>query len=214
MLRHVTRRIVEVFLIRIRQGTGYDSGTNGWGRLTGVTWGPLVSNNPTYLESYGYTVAGDMSAKGLTVYKSSGQVSIGGSFAYDSEGKLSTLAYPGSGYASTGIVQSYLYDSMSRLTGVSDTEAIGTVSGCTPPASGTVTWGTGGLYNAAGQLTDLERFAAVGGTCTGFSEGYFNEHWQYNALNQLTEVDTSTQSNGYPVVWRKNRNSFVCLVLR
>ena len=177
----------------------YDSGTNGWGRLTGVTWGPLVSNNPTYIESYGYTVAGDMSAKGLTVYKSSGQVSIGGSFAYDSEGKLSTLTYPGSGYASAGIVQSYLYDSMSRLTGVSDTEAIGTVSGCTPPASGTVTWGTGGLYNAAGQLTDLERFAAVGGTCTGFSEGYFNEHWQYNALNQLTEVDTSTQSNGYPV---------------
>ena len=179
----------------------YDSGTNGWGRLTGVTWGPLVSNNPTYTESYGYTVAGDMSAKGLTVIKSGGQANLSGSFAYDSEGKLSTVTYPGSGYSSSGIVQSYAYDSMSRLTGVSNVEAAGSVSPCTPasPTSGTVTWASGAAYNAAGQLTDLERFATVGSTCTGFSEGYFNEHWQYNALNQLAEIDTSAQSSGYPV---------------
>ena len=28
---------------------------------------------------------------------------------------------------------------------------------------------------------------------------YYNQHWQYNALNQLTEIDTSSQSAGYPV---------------
>ena len=54
-------------------------------------------------------------------------------------------------------------------------------------------------YNAAGQLTDLERLGSETSTCTGFSPGYYNQHWQYNALNQLTEIDTSAQSAGFPV---------------
>jgi hypothetical protein len=30
------------------------------------------------------------------------------------------------------------------------------------------------------------------------TNNYFNQAWQYSALNQLTEIDTSTQFNGYP----------------
>ena len=30
------------------------------------------------------------------------------------------------------------------------------------------------------------------------TNNYFNQAWQYNALNQSTEIDTSTQFNGYP----------------
>ena len=196
MLRHVTRRIVEVFLIRIRQGTGYDSGTNGWGRLTGVSFGPLTIGNAPATESYSYTVAGDMSAKTLV-----NKWSLSASFTYDSEGKPVTTTYPGWGYSGTGLVQTNAYDAMSRLISVSNIEALGTVSGCTPapPTSGTVTWASGAQYNAAGQLTDLERFGSGGNTCAGLAENYFNEHWNYNALNQLTEIDTSSQSLGFPV---------------
>ena len=174
----------------------YDSGTNGWGQLTGVSFGPVVSgSNYTYNETYGYTVAGDMSSKGLTVYNPKGYVGMSGAFAYDSEGKPATLTYPLWGYASAGTVQTYTYDSMSRLTGVSNNEVAGPVTPCTPasPTSGTVTWATGGTYNAAGQLTYLSRFAGGASTCTGYTEGYLNEYWQYNALNQLTEIDTGSQ---------------------
>ena len=179
----------------------YDTGTNGWGRLTGVAFGPLVSSTQTYSESYYYTIAGDISSKTLSAAKGSGSAILSGSFTYDAEGKPTTVTYPGWGKTTAGNLQSYTYDSMSRLVGVSDTEQVGNVSPCSPaaPTSGTVAWASGAAYNAAGQLTDLERLGSETSTCTGFSPGYYNQHWQYNALNQLTEIDTSSQSAGYPV---------------
>ena len=177
----------------------YDSCTNGWGRLTGVAFGPVTNSSQAYSESYSYTIAGDVSAKSLAAAKSSQQAFLSGSFTYDSEGKPATMTYPLSGYATTGNVQSYTYDSMSRLIGVTDTEAVGPVNGCTPPATGAVAWASGAAYDAAGQLTDLQRLASEASTCSGFSPGYFNQHWKYNTLNQLTEIDTSAQSAGFPV---------------
>ena len=169
--------------------------------MTGVAFGPLVSSTQTYSESYYYTIAGDISSKTLSAAKGSGSAILSGSFTYDAEGKPTTVTYPGWGKTTAGNLQSYTYDSMSRLVGVSDTEQVGNVSPCSPaaPTSGTVTWASGAAYNAAGQLTDLERLGSETSTCTGFSPGYYNQHWQYNALNQLTEIDTSSQSAGYPV---------------
>ncbi len=67
---------------------------------------------------------------------------------------------------------------------------------CTGGA-GSVTWASGGTYNAAGQLIGVERLQSVSG-CAPAVPQYFNQAWQYNSLNQLTEIDTSAQTNGYP----------------
>ena len=182
---------------------GYDAGTNGYGRLTSVTWG-VCGSSARYSESYGYTAWGQMSAKSLSALEGAGCSGVGlsASFSYDSEGKPATVTYPGSGSISLpvgGLFQSDSYDSMSRLTAVTDTENVGPISGCTPPATASVAWGSGASYNAAGQLFGLERLQSVQVGSCGFAANYFNQKWQYNTLNQLTEIDTSAQSNGYPV---------------
>jgi hypothetical protein len=48
-----------------------------------------------------------------------------------------------------------------------------------------------------GQLTGLKRLQSVTYTACPVvpTYNYFNQAWQYNALNQLTEIDTSTQFN-------------------
>ena len=74
----------------------------GGGRLTGVAFGPLVSSTQTYSESYYYTIAGDISSKTLSAAKGSGSAILSGSFTYDSEGKPTTVTYPGWGYTTAG----------------------------------------------------------------------------------------------------------------
>ena len=91
----------------------------------------------------------------------------------------------------------YAYDSMGRLTGASDVEGSTAGGGCTP-WNGATAWANNGSYNAAGQLTGLQLLSGVTVACAGTVETSFNEAWQYNALNQISEIDTSAQSNGYP----------------
>ncbi len=40
---------------------------------------------------------------------------------------------------------------------------------------------------------------AINATCNGTSEAYYNDARQYNQLNQLSEIDTRSRINGYPV---------------
>ena len=40
------------------------------------------------------------------------------------------------------------------------------------------------------QLLGLERLQSVQMGSCGFAANYFNQAWQYNTLNQLTEIDT------------------------
>ena len=115
MLRHVTRRIVEVFLIRIRQGTGYDAlkrltnattaawtqtiGYDGFGNITSKTV-PPTSAEPAF--------PGAVSAKNWLAgvsYDLNGNALAVNAFAltYDVENRLATAT---SGTA----VESYLYD--------------------------------------------------------------------------------------------------------
>jgi hypothetical protein len=77
----------------------YDTGTNGYGRLTQVTWGGKCGSTlPVYTEAYSYTVAGEVSGKTLTVTKmvhgACVQFLVTGSFAYDNEGKTTGVTYP------------------------------------------------------------------------------------------------------------------------
>jgi RHS repeat-associated protein len=178
----------------------YDTGTNGFGRLTQVTWGGTCSGTiPVYTETYSYTVAGQVSGKTLTVAKmvhgGCVQATATGAFAYDNEGKPTGTTYPEFITGLTGPTATYSYDNMSRLTGVTDTNELD-VTACTSGA-GSVIWASGGTYNAAGQLVGVQRLQSVSG-CAPATPLYFNQAWTYNGLNQLTAIETSTQSNGYP----------------
>jgi RHS repeat-associated protein len=182
----------------------YDTGTNGYGRLTQVTWGGTCGGFvAVYTESYSYTVAGEVSGKTLSVAKKASngncyQIPITGSFTYDNEGKTTGITYPEFVNGVTAPAVSYSYDNMSRLTGVTDANEALTAGTCS--WNGTSTWASGGTYNAAGQLTGVKRLQSVTYTAcpVSLTNNYFNQAWQYNALNQLTEIDTSTQFNGYP----------------
>jgi RHS repeat-associated protein len=186
--------------------TGNSFATNPWGRVTAVEIGACGAG-PAYAEEYAYNAAGQATAKRVSIYKTVGSncgaVTMTGSFAYDSEGKLTAVTYPAGTAVSqlAALTVNYTYDSMSRLTGASDNEHAATLFGCSPapPAwNGGVAWASGGTYNAAGQLIGLTELGNMTATCTGTSEGYFNQAWQYNSLNQLSEIDTSAQANGYP----------------
>jgi hypothetical protein len=132
----------------------YDTGTNGYGRLTQVTWGGTCGGFvAVYTETYSYTVAGQVSGKTLSVAKKASngncyQIPITGSFAYDNEGKTTGITYPEFVNGVTAPAVSYSYDNMSRLTGVTDANEALTVSNCS--WGGTSTWASGGSYNVAG----------------------------------------------------------------
>ncbi len=115
MLRHVTRRIVEVFLIRIRQGTGYDAlkrltnattaawtqtiGYDGFGNITSKTVPPTSAepafpgavSSKNWLGGVSYDLNGN--ALGVNAFE----------LQYDVENRLATAT-------SGSAVESYLYD--------------------------------------------------------------------------------------------------------
>ena len=163
-------------------------------------------SGPAYAEEYGYNSAGQMPAKQVSVYKgttSCGPVVMTANFVYDTEGKLTSVKYPAGTAVSqkAALTLNCAYDSMSRLTGASDMENPVTVNGCgqTPPASnGAVSWAANGSYNAAGQLTGVELLHDVSAGRSGTAVNFYNQAWQYNSMNQVTEIDTSAQSKGYP----------------
>ncbi len=169
-----------------------------------MTWGGTCGGFvAVYTESYSYTVAGEVSGKTLSVAKKASngncyQIPITGSFTYDNEGKTTGITYPEFVNGVNAPAVSYSYDNMSRLTGVTDANEALTAGTCS--WNGTSTWASGGTYNAAGQLTGVKRLQSVTYTAcpVSLTNNYFNQAWQYNALNQLTEIDTSTQFNGYP----------------
>ena len=174
----------------------YDQGTNGAGRLTAVSMGPITGGCNAFSEAYGYDPPGHTVSKSLSIaYSGCNQVSMLGKWTYDNEGKLSTVAYPGANYATYGPTVNYTYDNMSRLTGASDSEGNSTAQcGFTPPG-GTVTWAQSAAYTAAGQLGSLTRLYGGSASCSGLSTSSFGEVWYFNNLNQTTEIDVSGDQN-------------------
>ena len=99
MLRHVTRRIVEVFLIRIRQGTGYDALDRAYGQSN-----PFDSSTQTAVYT---TKLYDGANRVLSVQAPDGSVTVS---AYD--GNSVTVTDPAS------VSRKTTTDSAGRLTGV------------------------------------------------------------------------------------------------
>ena len=172
----------------------YDQGANGYGRLSSASGGvcPQYNTLATYTDTYTYTVAGEVATKTLALC---GGITMSGSFAYDSEGKLSTVSYPQGTAPSDGPapVLTYSYDAMSRMTGASTPASTNSGGGCT--WSGTASWASGATYNPAGQLTALQQLGSISANCSHgtptVTPTYLTKGWSYNPSNQLTEIDTT-----------------------
>ena len=141
-------------------------GTNAYGRVAYRQQNNCAGLPSLWcVEAYSYTPSGHMTAEELTAYNSSMGVTtptMTAAFSYDDEGRMTGVTYPGY----TGVSPAsytYTFDTMGRPSGMSSVAS-------------------GGLYNAAGQITSL---AYPGGT----------ETRTYNSLSQLTGVQLGTQAN-------------------
>ena len=167
----------------------YDTATNGLGRLAGVTYATLDTVQIT--ESYAYVAAGTPGG-GLPASKSIGvsepyeyqnamgdyeHVNVGGgltaTYTYNGLGKITAVTYPSTvatgGTATAGPTYNYSYDSMYRLSGMTQT---------TTP---TTTIVSNVSYNAANQLLTMNY------------PGY-EETRSYNTLGQLTNLNVENTS--------------------
>ena len=135
----------------------YDSGGGGGnqaGRLAQVSYRTGSNNFDQVTETYGYTPAGLVSSKTMTVaYCTQFNPNVCGyasplvvSATYDNEGRRATMTTPVHSF-------SYSYDSMDRVTGMTD------------PGSGNP-YVNGIQYNAANQMTNINYSATAGGALT------------------------------------------------
>ncbi len=134
---------------------------NTAGRLAGVSW---TVNNQSFQESYGYTRAGRTKWKHLTV---SGDLVGEAQWTWDNEGRPLEVTYPQGERR-----YRYSYDSMGRLSGMTDLLTNQTVV-------------SGAQYNMADQMTSLSYLG-------------YTETRQYNARLQLTRLTAS--GSGLPSV--------------
>ena len=180
--------------------------SNEYGRVGLVRWSVTppsasCSYSSSFSEEYAYDIPGHVTAKRLTVNKNCGSsFTLTAAFTYDNEGKLIGTSFPTTnGSALTLSSFSSVYDGMSRLVSVVGFES-GTDSGCSTAYSWTQNWASATTYNAAGQLTGMQRLFNELDSCNVSPiPQYFNQAWSYNSLNQLTEIDTSGEdSYGMP----------------
>jgi RHS repeat-associated protein len=158
----------------------YDTGTNGQGRLTGVTFGMNDNSggggSGQFTYGYGYNVAGRTTSQTMSI-PSPLSVNLSASYAWDTEGKLTSMPYPTYGGASA-LVFDYQYDSIGRMNGMTENPGWG---GQQSMASATL--------GPAGQLTALSYF---------LYSNYMgiNEAISYNNLLQPTRMTAKDQNSG------------------
>jgi YD repeat-containing protein len=114
-----------------------------------------------------------------------------GGWSYDNEGRITKIDYPGGSAPGDAAPISVLnfYDANGRPLKMESSQG----------ACANVAWASKATYNEASQLTGLERFDSLVACGSPSIWNIFNQSWQYNVNSQLTEIDTSQQSTGYPV---------------
>jgi RHS repeat-associated protein len=201
----------------------YDSSYNSsysnymLGRLSAVQYyGGFSPCTTTFTETYGYSQAGQKTNKGLVVTRASSTVAdLESVYAYDAEGRMTSIQYPGGGPN-----YSYGYDTMGRLntmTNVGSSYAM--VTGTTFDPANRMLTVTGNVlnetreYNTIGQLKHLVSSAVSGsslnitynysstqnnGKITSQTDNLSGEQvvYAYDALNRLSSAITASNSWG------------------
>jgi RHS repeat-associated protein len=156
----------------------YDTGTgtNLMGRVSEIVYGDPASS--PVKERFSYTVGGLVTSKTLVP---GSYPSLTGQWTWDNEGKMLSGKYPdwnqdtGNPSLVVGEKFVYTYDAM----GMPATMALDTGVG----------YVTSAAYNAAGQMTQMVRGAALGST---------TERWQYDSRGLMTrETATSAKDLSY-----------------
>ena len=178
------------------------------GRLTTVTYngngytvcGPNSYGNDTYTEMYSYLAAGAVTAKNLSLARSTGTASLEVDYTYDNAGRQSTVTYPMAflNDANTQPVLTMGYDAMGRPSSLTDTYGDAENGG---PGCGPSNWVSGVQYDFAGRLTNVSWMTG------GYS--YYattSESRTYNVNGQLASISwpsmgvqynySATQNNG------------------
>ena len=117
---------------------GYDSGTNGWGRLAQVTFKDQNGNGTQFQYLYSYNAAGRIVWRRMAV----GSTNFDSSYTWDNQGRMTSRTDPPNlipDDGSTPNPYTYQYDAMGNLTSVAN-------------SADTVATAT---YNFAGQMTSL-----------------------------------------------------------
>ena len=167
------------------------------GRLAQVQYYGGFVCSTTFTETYGYSQAGQKTNKGLTVTRNSSTVAdLEATYAYDTEGRMTTIQYPGGGPN-----YSYGYDTMGRLNTMTSGSAQ-LVTGTTyDPAnrllsiSGNVLSETR-TYNTMGQLTNITS------TAYGYPGGNINITYNYSSTQNNGKITSQTDNlSGEQVVY-------------
>ena len=138
-----------------------------------------------FTDMFSYTQAGQVAGKQIQVAKTTssayGVGSLNVAYAYNSEGKVTSITYPtvvtNDSYGSNTPTFTYTYDQMMRLSTLAESNTDPNLNHYNQPVVNGVT------YNAANQNTGMNYYQA-------------SETRAYNSLMQLTNITTAAPSGG------------------
>ena len=180
--------------------------------------GPPRAGCDTIQEMYSYNVGGAVVGKRVRLIRSGNQADLSGSWAYDSEGRLTEVGYPAWVDAGTGVGGSnytYAYDSMGRLNTMNNYyPSTSLISGVTYGVANEVRAISGTLfsetrnYNSFFQLAQITVPGALNieyaysptmnnGKIASQTDGISGEQvvYTYDALNRLATAQTVTNAS-------------------
>jgi RHS repeat-associated protein len=172
---------------------------NSWGRLTTAQWwGVNCPTNPTpmsgpFVQMYSYNSAGQVTGKRLRVSRSGTTYDLDGTFTYNNEGRMASVAYPitykpgANGVPVAQPQQSYAnsFDGMGRLNAMLNNQT-------------QTNWPQSVQYGPSGEVVQIS-----------YSTSY-TETRQYNSLVQLTRLTNPfglDMQYGYPSAQNDGRVS-------
>jgi YD repeat-containing protein len=146
--------------------------SNAWGRPTAFEYKLCNGGiDRTVREMVSYTTGGQVTKKKFRLIHGSASGDLDAQYAWDWAGRMTAVTYPSQ---SAGISVNNVFDSMSRLSGITVTDG-----------GNTVAWASNAQYGVRGEMTSL----TWGGGSTTMTESR-----TYNVLGQMTRMTVQNQS--------------------
>jgi RHS repeat-associated protein len=175
----------------------YDSSFNNnytnysYGRLTKVQYYGGFACNTTFTETYGYSQAGEKTNKGLVLTRNSSTVvDLEATYAYDTEGRMTTIQYPGGGPN-----YSYAYDTMGRLNTMTN---VGTstqmVTGTTYDPANRLLSISGNVLSETREYNTMGQLRNITSTAYGYPGGNVNITYNYSATQNNGKITSQTDN--------------------